>query len=432
MYIDKLLIDLYFQFSLVPDHRSPLNTKLPLPDILMSCFAVFSLKDSSLLLFVQRYKLRKDNLRKVYGIKVCPSDTAMRQVIDEVQPSTLQLLPGRYIQMLDNSGRLAAFELKGEGLDGKLLISIDGTQYYTSSKIHCGSCLCKKHRDGTSSYHHNALTSVIVHPDRKEVLVTGVEDIQVQDGNAKNDHELAAAKRLLPLICSAIGHRQAIICADALYATGPFIRAVQGAGKNFIISIKEGNQGFPFLQFRNYQLDKKTVKWEARDRNYEYTYEFANGLILNGQNQDIIVNFMFFQQKNIKTNKLTTMTWVTDIPITVRNGASIVKAGRARWKIENETFNTLKNQNYNFEHNFGHGKKYLAQNFVQIMFLAFLIDQIQQLCSALFQKAFSICVSKKSLWESMRQVFDLIPVENMKTLFEIITKDIKIKIELSP
>ena len=58
-------------------------------------------------------------------------------------------------------------------------------------------------------------------------------------------------------------------------------------------------------------------------------------------------------------------------------------AGRARWKIENETFNTLKNQGYCFEHNFGHGEKNLSTVFAFLMMLAFLIDQIQQRCCKL-------------------------------------------------
>ena len=37
-----------------------------------------------------------------------------------------------------------------------------------------------------------------------------------------------------------------------------------------------------------------------------------------------------------------------------------MRAGRSRWKVENETFNTLKNLGYNLEHNYGHGKQHLA------------------------------------------------------------------------
>jgi len=57
----------------------------------------------------------------------------------------------------------------------------------------------------------------------------------------------------------------------------------------------------------------------------------------------------------------------------------LMRAGRTRWKIENETFNTLKNQGYNLGHNYGLGKKNLSAVFTILMMLAFLIDQAQQI-----------------------------------------------------
>ena len=66
---------------------------------------------------------------------------------------------------------------------------------------------------------------------------------------------------------------------------------------------------------------------------------------------------------------------------------TLMRGARARWKIENETFNTLKNQGYHFEHNFGHGHQHLSTVLMHLMMLAFLIDQIQQRCCRLFQAA---------------------------------------------
>ena len=82
-----------------------------------------------------------------------------------------------------------------------------------------------------------------------------------------------------------------------------------------------------------------------------------------------------------------------------------MRGGRARWKIENETFNTLKNQGYNFEHNYGHGEQNLSVVFAMLMMLAFLVDQTQQLCCALFQAVWAKLGSKRLLWERMRALF---------------------------
>jgi len=97
-----------------------------------------------------------------------------------------------------------------------------------------------------------------------------------------------------------------------------------------------------------------------------------------------------------------TFSWVTDIPITEENILRLMKAGRARWKIENETFNTLNNQGYEFEHNFGHGKRNLSNNMMTHMMLTFLIDQSQLLGCRVYQKAKTRVITWASLWEWLR------------------------------
>ena len=95
-----------------------------------------------------------------------------------------------------------------------------------------------------------------------------------------------------------------------------------------------------------------------------------------------------------------------------------MRGGRARWKIENETFNTLKNQGYNFEHNYGHGQQNLSVVFAMLMMLAFLVDQTQQRCCALFQAVWAKLGSKRLLWERMRALFYAYALTSMRQLLE--------------
>ena len=91
--------------------------------------------------------------------------------------------------------------------------------------------------------------------------------------------------------------------------------------------------------------------------------------------------------KRLKKGKTTHYGWVTDLPINQHDlRMKIMRAGRARWKIENEAFNHLKNHGYHFEPNFGHGKKYLLEVLAMIMLLAFLVDQIELGCGKVFRK----------------------------------------------
>lgn len=64
-------------------------------------------------------------------------------------------------------------------------------------------------------------------------------------------------------------------------------------------------------------------------------------------------------------------TFATSLAIDDKNVAEIVGAGRSRWKIENENNNTLKTKGYHFEHNYGHGQKYLSFLLASLIILAF-------------------------------------------------------------
>jgi len=101
----------------------------------------------------------------------------------------------------------------------------------------------------------------------------------------------------------------------------------------------------------------------------------------------------------------------------------MTRGGRARWHIENETFNTLKNQDYHFEHNFGHGHKNLSTVFARLMMLAFLIDQAEQICCGLFQGALKILKGRKTyLWRSIRAFFDTYIIPSWEVLYSAIIK----------
>ena len=102
-----------------------------------------------------------------------------------------------------------------------------------------------------------------------------------------------------------------------------------------------------------------------------------------------------------------------------------MRGGRARWKIENETCNTLKNQSYHFEHNYGHGEQNLSVVFATIMMLAFLVDQTQQLCCALFRAVWAKLGSKRLLWEKMRALFYAYHLESMRQRLEALLYGLK-------
>ena len=204
-------------FTRIPDHRQP-GTPISLPDTLMSAFAMFSLKDPSLLAFDGR---RSDaNLKAVFGIGQIPSDSQMREILDPLDPEHLRALFQDVFRVLQRGKALEGFEF----YKGGYLLSLDGTGYFSSQKVHCPSCQVKEHKNGTVTYEHQMLAAVIVHPDLKEVVPLAPEPIRKQDGSTKNDCERNAARRLLEKIRRAHPRLKLVVVEDGLASNGPHVR----------------------------------------------------------------------------------------------------------------------------------------------------------------------------------------------------------------
>lgn len=427
MQMDGLIKDLKERFVRMDKPRAA-NATYKISNIMMCGFALFSVKDKSLFNFVHKLKDRADNLKNIYHIKQLPSDTTIRKLLDQVPSEQLKSLFKPYLEELDDQGILDNYEY----IDDHLLVPIDGVHYFSSQKVCCEKCSTKKHQDGSITYHHNALVSVVMCPERSEVFPVAAEDIIKQDGSTKNDCELAAAQRLIPQIRQHLPDKKIIIGGDALYSNGPFIDLLRDPehDMSFILSVKPGSQSYLFLQAERLEAEEKMKVFTKIVGGKKHITKYANELIINGSHPHLNVNFIHFEEHDIKTGKVKIFNWMTDITIHPENYMKIVKAGRGRWKIENETFNTLKNQGYNYEHNFGHGEQYLATNFSILMLLAFLFDQIQQATNKSFRLARTIAGSKTALWEEIRKIFDLVVVDSMQTIYKIIAKELKLKIQV--
>jgi hypothetical protein len=131
---------------------------------------------------------------------------------------------------------------------------------------------------------------------------------------------------------------------------------------------------------------------------------YVNGLQPNEKSDDTIVNFPDYTECKAD-GKTLHFSWVTDIEINDENVFKIMRGGKARWKIENETFNTLKNHGYEFEHNYRHGYKNLSIVMPLLMMLAFLVDQAQLLCCNVVQSALANTKSLGALYRKIRNLF---------------------------
>jgi hypothetical protein len=410
--VDGLLATARRVFAQLPD--APGND-IALVDHLMSGLALFGLKYPSLLQFEhdQREATTRANLKTLYGIGRAPSDTRFRERLDAVEPSQLRPLYQALFGQLQRGKGLEGFDY----LDGHYLLSLDGTGYFSSPKVHCAHCAEKHHRNGTTTYYHQMLGAVLVHPEHKEVFPLAPEPILKPDGAKKNDCERNAAKRLLTDLRREHPHLQLIVVEDALASNAPHIRHLQALDLRFILGAKQSDHTFLFdWVAATPQTAEVTLTDQAGVR---HRFRYLNDAPLNDANFELEVNFLEYWE-HAPDGSVIHFAWVTDIPITDRNLMTLMRGARARWKIENETFNTLKNQGYHFEHNFGHGHQHLSSVLMHLMMLAFLIDQIQQRCCRLFQAAVTAARSKARFWRKLRTRFDLCLIPDWATLYRSI------------
>ena len=173
------------------------------------------------------------------------------------------------------------------------------------------------------------------------------------------------------------------------------------------------------------EQEGRVTYYERHDRKagIVHHFRFINDMPLNDSRSDVRVNFIEYWE--VSKDKVQHFSWVTDFRVNKYNVYKLMRGGRARWKIENETFNTLKNQGYNFEHNYGHGEQNLSVVFAMLMMLAFLVDQTQQLCCGLFRAVWNQLGSKRLLWERMRALFFDYALESMRQLLEALFYGLK-------
>ncbi|MFN7610609.1 MAG: transposase, partial [bacterium] len=383
-------------------------------DCLMSGLAVFTFKFPSLLKFDEARQDKdwvRQNLTQLFQIQATPCDTQMRTRLDIIPPRVLRLAYRKIFALLQRGKVLEHYLF----LDKYYLISVDGTGVFSSSDVHCKNCCVKEDKQGHKTYYHQILAAALVHPDQKVVFPLAPEPILKQDGAKKNDCERNASKRWISDFRREHPHLPVVIVEDGLASNAPHIKELTQHNLRYILGCKESDH--PYLTDWINALDGEdapVIKETLHGATHEY--EYFREVPLNGSKEAPHVTVIRYKETKKKTKKGTDKTtkwmWVTDLEVTPQTIREIVKGARARFHIENQTFNTLKNQGYEFEHNFGHGKQYLNHVFSLLMMLAFLIDQCLQRLNKRFQEALEKCGGKRTLWERMRHslsTYEFIP-----------------------
>jgi hypothetical protein len=387
-------------FQQIDDPRQTGKVEYSLHDCLMSALAMMYFQDPSILSFQRRMHdhMQSSNLKTMFAVDKIPSDSVLRETLDAIPTSTIHPAFSILLKHLQRGKQLVPYTLES----GHHLIALDGSQYFSSEKIHCPACLTYKGKRGPLRYSHQILQAVMLNPHMRQVLALAPEPVANTDGNTKQDCEINAAKRIVKSIRAIHPKLKIAITADGLYSKQPFIDVLKANRMSFILVAKPTDHKLLFEWVNDLDELEQSGHMELSDhKERRHAYRWVNNVPLNGSRNADQVNF-FEYWLSVDQKVTYHNSWVTNVNIDKNNVVELVQAGRSRWKIENETFNTLKNQGYHIEHNFGHGQRYLSNTFFVLNLLAFYIHQILELCDRGYQYCRSKFSSRKEYWNNLR------------------------------
>jgi hypothetical protein len=387
-----------------PDKRKGKNKHYAVVDAALGAFAVFFTQSPSFLAYQRDMTARKgqSNAHTLFGLAEIPSDNQTRALLDPVNPELVVPVFQHGLATLAHTQQLAAFR----SWQKRLLVVLDGTQYFASQKISCPNCSIQHHTNGTVTYSHRMLTPVIVAPGQDKVIPLPPEFLVPQDGHDKQDCETAAAKRWLRQYAKSYRAYGITILGDDLYSNHPMCEVLVEEHLPFILVCKPDSHPTLYEELAHRELGKDLHHVTHRHHTPQglalYTYRYASQLPLRATADAIAVNWCELTLTTEQGTRLYQNAFVTQEPITKKNVASLVAAGRTRWKVENENNNTLKTKGYHLEHNFGHGTQHLAALLATFNLLAFLLHTLLDLLDAKYRLLRQTLVSRKTFFDDLR------------------------------
>lgn len=390
----------------LPDLREPSNgKKYEVLDAVLSAFSVFFMQSPSFLAHEQTRKRErgKNNLETLFGVYQTPTTNQIKNILDLIPPKEMGAVFWTVWEQLSAANYLEEFR----GINGTFLCGMDGTEYHASYHVSCENCNRKQKGEQTLCT-HNVIAPVIVATGRSEVVALEPEFIWPQDGSEKEDCEQNAIKRWVERNQQRFAPYTLTILADDLHSRQPTCELLLAKKINFILVCKESSH--PALYEELDLLSRlegavstlQTRVWNGRFHELR-RYRYASALPLRAGDDALRVNWCEVTVLNEQTGTiLYKSAFITNFTITAENVAEMIRTGRARWKNENESHNTLKNHGYNLEHNFGHGDHYLSMILLCLNLLAFLTHTFMEISDSLYRTIRRELGSRKTFWDDVR------------------------------
>ena len=407
-------------FERFTDPRQGKNTRYTLVDAGLSAFSVFFMQSPSFLEYQRslEQRLGKNNAQTLFGLHEIPSDNQIRHLLDATAPGRVQPLFSYLFDALKQAGVVETYR----SVNRTLLLAFDGTDYFSSPTLHCPNCSTRHHANGAVRYSHTALTPVLVKPGVDKVIPLAPEFVRAQDGAEKQDCELNAAKRWLADWGDDYSALGVTVLGDDLYCHEPFCRDVLNRGLGFILVCKPDSHAlvYEWLAFLERSGGLNTVlrrRWTGRRREIDI-YRYAGSIPLRDADDALLVNWCELTTTDESGKVLYHNAFATSLALDEHNVAEVVAAGRSRWKIENENNNTLKTKGYHFEHNYGHGQRYLSSVLASLILLAFLVHTVLEWMDAKYQLLRQKLPSRQRLFNDIRTLTSYLCFESWDALMQ--------------
>jgi hypothetical protein len=327
-------------FEEFPDLRTGKNSQYEMTDAGLGAFSVFFTQCASFLEYQEEMKRLKgrSNAENLFGMRTIPSDSHIRSLLDPVSSEYLVPMYRLVFERLEAVGQLETFQSYAKSL----LVALDGTEYFSSQKIHCPNCNHRELSNGKTNYYHSVITPVIVQAENEHVISLEPEFIVPQDGHEKQDCEIEASKRWLRERGAYYAKRSITILGDDLYSRQPFCEAVQDAKMHFILVCKEDSHPQLYEMVAYLDTQGELGKYQRRRWNGKhgeiYAYRYANHLPMRGGTDALRVGWVELTIRHEETGEVIYKNaFVTDFEVLETTVEAITRDGRARWKIENDT-----------------------------------------------------------------------------------------------
>lgn len=391
-------------FADLPDYRRGKNNQYEIEDAASAAFSVFFSQSPSFLAHQRLLEKKKgrSNAQSLFAIEKIPSDNQIRNLLDPSSPERLAPLYFDTIETLQAEGKMEQYR----GYADRISISNDGTETVSSQKIDCPECSHHSLKNDHTRHFHSIVLPVIVKAGERRVLPLAPEFITPQDGHEKQDCERAAMKRWVEKHKNFLEKDRYTMLGDDLYANQPMCETFLDAGLDFILVCKPDShvelyKTVNFLAGNDLVGELEERHWNGRY--YEiHRYRFVNEVPLR-EEDPLMVNWFEITIINESTGERVYFnSFITMYEVNASNVVELAEEGRTRWKSENEANNTLKNHGYNLEHNFGHGKKHLANFLTSLNLLAFLLHTTLAFLDEEYQALRRELVVRKDFFNDIR------------------------------